>query len=146
MIDKVDKDVVQEKFRQLNIYLKELENFKNISSGELSASLSKQWMILHGLQISIQIIVDVGNHILAAIGESKIEGYVDIIDELGTMQIIPMEFSKKIRGIAGLRNILVHEYTQVDLKMVYNIIQHQPQDFYDFMTYINNYIEKLVNE
>lgn len=97
----VDKEVIKKKSQELNSYLKELEKFKTISWDEFSSSLSKQWMISHGLQLSIQIVIDVGNHILAAIGESKIEDYVDIIDKLGERIIIPSEFARQIRGMAG---------------------------------------------
>ena len=92
------------------------------------------------MQLSIQIILDVGNHILASIGENQIEDYVDIIDKLGERKIIPPEFAKTIRGMAGLRNILVHEYVDLDLKKIYEILQNRLGDFYDFMRYVNRFI------
>lgn len=141
MIGEIDKDVIRKKFQELNLYLKELEDLKGISWNEFSSSLSKQWTILHGLQLSIQIVIDVGNHILAAIGENQIEEYVDIMDKLGEKEIIPFEFSKQIRGMAGLRNILVHEYARVDLNKIYDILQHRLEDFYVFMKYINQYLK-----
>ena len=117
----IDEVLIEKKLRELNRYLKELEDSKNISWDEFYSSLGKQWMICHGLQLSIQTLIDVGNHILAAIGENQIEDYVDIIDKLGERNIIPPEFSKAIRGMAGLRNILVHEYARLDLKKIYDI-------------------------
>ena len=138
----IDKEVVEKKFQQLNSYLKELEKNRDISLGEFLSSLSKQWLICHGLQLSIQIIMDVGNHILASIGENQIEDYVDIIDKLGEKRIIPSEFAKAIRGMAGLRNILVHEYVAIDLKKIYDILQNRLRDFYNFMEYINRFIAK----
>lgn len=83
-----------------------------------------------------------GNHILASIGENQIEDYVDIIDKLGERGIIPSEFAKSIRGMAGLRNILVHEYVDLDLKKIYEILQNRLGDFYDFMEYVNRFISR----
>ena len=71
-------------------------------------------MVCHGLQLSIQVLIDVGNRILAARGENQIEDYVDIIDKLGEKNIVPSEFAQQIRGMAGLRNILVYEYASID--------------------------------
>jgi len=138
----IDKEIIKEKFKELKRYLKELEKSKSISFEEFSSSLSKQWIICHGLQLSIQVLIDVGNHILATLNENQIEDYVDIIDKLGEKNIIPIEFSKKIRGMAGLRNILVHEYVDIDLTKIYEILHKHLDDFYNFINYINQFIEK----
>ncbi len=63
----IDKEVIEKKFQELNIYLKELEKNREISWDDFSSSLGKQWLICHGLQLSIQIIFYVGSHILASI-------------------------------------------------------------------------------
>lgn len=99
-------------------------------------------MVLHGLQLSIQSVMDVGNHILATVGENQIEDYVDIIDKLGERNIIPSEFAQAIRGMAGLRNILIHEYTRIDLNKIYELLQNRLRDFYNFIKYINQFIKK----
>lgn len=138
----IDKEVIREKLQELKRYSKELENFKSISRDEFSSSLGKQWMICHGLQLSIQVLIDVSNHILAAIGENQIEDYVDIIDKLGEKNIIPPEFARQIRGMVGLRNILVHEYVSVDLDKIYEILQNRLDDFHNFIEYINQFMKE----
>lgn len=142
MIKGIDQEVIQKKLQELKRYVKELENLKNITFDEFSSSLSKQWMLHHGLQLSIQVLLDTGNHILAAIGENQIEEYVDVIDKLGEKAIISIDFSKRIRGMVGLRNILVHEYTDIDLHKVYDIVQNKLQDFYHFAEHIADYLSK----
>lgn len=137
----IDKELIRKKLQELNRYLRELENSKDISWEEFCSSLGKQWAICHGLQLSIQTLIDIGNHILAAIGENQIEEYVDIIDKLGERNIIPSEFAQSIRGMAGLRNILVHEYASLDIKKIYDIVQNQLDDFYEFVNHINYYLK-----
>ena len=138
----IDKEVITKKFQELNRYLKELEDFKSISWHEFSSSLGKQWMVFHGLQLSVQALIDVGNHILAAMGENRIEDYADIIDKLGEKNIIPSEFARQIRGMVGLRNILIHEYVSIDLNKIYEILQNRLDDFRDFIKYINQFMKK----
>jgi len=138
----IDKEVIIKKFQELNRYLKELEDFKSISWHEFSSSLGKQWMVFHGLQLSVQVLIDVGNHILAALGENRIEDYADIIDKLGEKSIIPSQFARQIRGMVGLRNILIHEYVSIDLNKIYEILQNRLDDFRDFIKYINQFMKK----
>ncbi|MBU2573713.1 MAG: DUF86 domain-containing protein [Elusimicrobia bacterium] len=139
----VDKEIVSAKLAELGRYLAELERLKAFSFEEVSASLQKTWAIEHGLQIAIQVVIDTGNHILAAIGENRIEDYADIIDRLGERNIIPPDFAGSIRDMAGFRNILVHEYVEVDLKMVYQVLQSRLDDFRKFAGYIGSYLKTL---
>lgn len=138
----VDKEVILKKLQELERYLKELHTFKGLSLEELASSLQKAWSVKHGLQLSIQIVIDVGNHILASIGENRIADYVDVIDRLGERKIIPDDFAKRIRDMAGFRNILVHEYIEVDLKEVHRVLLERLNDFQEFIDYIKVYLGK----
>ncbi|MCC6545046.1 MAG: DUF86 domain-containing protein [Nitrospirae bacterium] len=68
------------------------------------------------------------------------EDYVDVIDKLGEREVIPSEFSQTIRGMAGFRNILIHEYAAVDIKKVYHVLHNQLDDFRKFAEYIDAYL------
>ncbi|MBU4293334.1 MAG: DUF86 domain-containing protein [Actinobacteria bacterium] len=138
----VDKFLVTKKINELKNNLKILHDLKRMPFVKISESLKEQWAVFYGLQISIQIVIDIGNHILASIGENQIEDYADIIDKLGKLEIIPADFAKKIKGMPGLRNILVHEYGIIDIKKIYDILQNNLGDFEDFIFYIKKYIEK----
>ena len=103
--------------------------------------LIKNVSILEGLKnISIQIVIDIGNHILAELKESRIEEYADVIDKLGERQIIPEDFARRIRGITGLRNLLVHEYGVIRIEKIYDMLQNNLSDFTEFHDYIQSYI------
>ena len=117
-----------------------LYEFKKISIDQLKESLKDQWAIYYGLQISIQMIIDIGNHILASLRENQVEEYVEIIDRLGEKEIIPKEFAKKIRPMAGLRNLLVHEYGIIEVEKIYKILQNNIVDFEEFHEYIQKYM------
>lgn len=73
---------------------------------------------------------------------NNIEDYVDIIDRLGEKGIIPVDFAVKIRPMAGLRNILVHEYARIDFEKVYAILRNNLTDFSKFMEYIRMFMDK----
>jgi uncharacterized protein YutE (UPF0331/DUF86 family) len=66
------------------------------------------------LQVAIQSMLDIGSHLIAERGFREADGYAEIIDILGEEGVIPKRFAARIRGMAGLRNILVHDYLEVD--------------------------------
>jgi len=46
------------------------------------------------------------------------------------------------RDLLKRRNILVHMYAEVDVEMVYEILQNNLGDFDEFTKYIARYLEK----
>ena len=118
-----DTSLIRKKLSELENNIQTLERLRSYSLPDLQNDREKAWSVEHGLQLSIQIIIDTGNHILAAKGEQEVEEYVDIIDKLGERAIVPSEFAQAIRGMAGFRNILIHEYEKIDKKNVYSFLQ-----------------------
>ena len=136
----IDKNLIKKKLGELENYILTLEGLRIYSITELQKNREKFWSVEHGLQLSVQLVIDMGNHILAAIGEQEIEDYVDVIDKLGERGIIPSEFSQTIRGMAGFRNILIHEYATVDTQKVYQVLHNQLDDFRKFAKYVDAYL------
>ena len=127
------------KLQDLEKYIQQLRKFQKYRYDEIENDLEKIWAIEHGLQISIQIVIDVGNYILASIGENQVENYTDILDKLGQQNILPSQFVAQIRGMAGFRNVLVHRYAEVDLRVVYDVLQNSLDDFVKYIGYIQSY-------
>jgi len=84
-------------------------------------------------------IIDIGNHIIAEAGENQIDGYSEIFERLAKLNILPQEFAKNIRGMVGFRNIIVHRYGDVNIHLVYEILQKRLYDFQRFIDYIQSY-------
>ncbi len=130
---------ITRKLQELERYIQQLQKFQSYRYDEIESDLEKIWAIERGLQISVQIIIDIGNHILASIGENQIEDYTDVLSKLGKCNILPSEFAERIKGMAGFRNILVHRYAEVDLKRVYDVLQNRLHDFVEYIGYIQSY-------
>jgi uncharacterized protein YutE (UPF0331/DUF86 family) len=133
-------ELIMEKLKELDRYLKQLDLHKGITVDELAGNLDESWIIERGLHLSIQILLDIGNHILASEGIT-VEGYSDIFTRLAEMGVIPFEFEERIKGMAGFRNILVHEYAKLDLKKLVTILDTGLNDIREFAFYIMKYID-----
>lgn len=46
----------------------------------------------------------------------------------------------KIKGMAGLRNILVHDYLRVDLEKLIEFVRFRLEDFLVFMRVVREYL------
>ena len=138
----MDRALIRRRLADLQRNLQTLQQWKSVSYEDWAASTEKVWAVEHGLQTSIQIVLDIGNHLLVDLGENNVEDYSGVIVRLGTAGILPVEVSKRIRPMAGFRNLLVHEYAEVDLKEVYRILRDHLDDFQDFGEHIDAYLSK----
>lgn len=138
----IDRETIYAHLNQLKSTASELSRLKSISLRDYESEISVRWQVERGLQITIQNLLDIGSHLLSALGKNRCETYTEVIDGLAMETIIPEAFADRIRGMAGLRNILVHDYLGVDNRLVHRILQEQLHDFNTFAGYIVHYIER----
>lgn len=86
--------------------------------------------------------LDIGAHLLAARGESDWDEYKEIFLLLGRHGILPERFAKKTAGMAGLRNLLVHEYRRLNLRKIHKHLQKDLGDFERFVKHVRAYLKK----
>ena len=113
---------------------------------EFEKDLSLIWVVEKGLEILIQNLLDIGAHILASEIRNDWEDYGEVIIKLGKHGVIPEEFSVRIKGMAGLRNILIHEYLKVDRKKLFDYLKYRLEDFVQFIKHVRAYQEKTSNK
>lgn len=135
----VNESLVNKKLQELDKYLNNLRRHEGVTRVDLENDIDRMWAIERGLQLSIQIILDLGNHIVSDEGV-PVDNYGDIFDELAKLNIIPGDYATRIKGMAGFRNILVHEYADVDLDIIVDVLNNSLDDFREFANYIKNYI------
>ena len=87
----------------------------------------------HNIQTAIQCVLDIGNHILADIKAGMPEDHRKIFALLATHKIVSDDLAEKLAQMAGLRNVLFHEYLEVDLRMPYRAMTEDLADFEKFV-------------
>lgn len=76
---------------------------------------TREWALRYGLLESIQIVIDIACHIVVHHNLGNAETYADCLQLLENFDIIDEQLADALTGMAGLRNILVHEYVAVDI-------------------------------
>ena len=75
------------------------------------------------LQLAIQVVPDISNHIVADERLGAVEEYRDAIRLLGKSGYLPPDLTQRLLPMAGLRNILVHDYLEIDRSRIYAFMQ-----------------------
>lgn len=85
------------------------------------------------LQLAIQAVLDVSNHVVA---DMKLDLPGDnhaLFELLADRKVLPSKLAKKLTAMAGFRNVLVHEYLEIDRHRVYRVLQQDLSDFEKFI-------------
>ena len=96
----------------------------------------KQDAIAANLQRAAEQVIDLANHVIrkGKLGlpkESK-----ESFEILATAKVIPQELADKLKGMVGFRNIMVHQYQEMDIKIMVDVIEHRLDDLVVFTTHI----------
>ena len=94
------------------------------------------------IEVAIESLVDVSAMIVSAEKLGLPTSEEGIFDILVLNKTIPKECGEKLKDLKGFRNVLVHRYAHVADDIVhYNLINHL-DDFYEFKSVIESYLEK----
>jgi uncharacterized protein YutE (UPF0331/DUF86 family) len=140
----IDRQTLCRRLHALEEYSTELERMAAVlSRSTFDAELGTQWMVEHGLQLAIECILDIGNHLVAGEQLGSPQSYREIIELLGKRGILPNDFVARVRGMPGFRNILVHDYLAVDTSIVWDMLQGGPAQFKEFIGHIAAHLRTL---
>lgn len=84
------------------------------------------------LHLAIECVIDIGNHIISDMKYRKPESNRDIFGILCENGIISGALCESLSKMASFRNILVHDYLQIDRGIVYDIITKNLDDIKSF--------------
>jgi len=114
----VKQELITERLIELDTVLTELARYRGITTAQLKQSLSQRWIVERGLMAAANLIFDVADHILSGQFGLYPETYESSLELLADKGIITQELYQDIKGLGGLRNLLVHEYARVDVEKV----------------------------
>ena len=134
--------VILNLLNSLEYYVARLETLVPDSLASWDTDFTDYWAALHGLQVAVQHIVDIGAHILVSQNLAAPADYRETLLELGRNGIIPLSFAEEISPMAGFRNVIVHQYLGVDPVKVLDVMQNHLDDFRKFSEYIVEYLQR----
>ena len=86
--------------------------------------------------------IDINFHLLRAAGLPPPDDYTKSFQQLATAHIVDPDLAQRIAPAAGARNILVHEYDDLDSIQFYSSLQNALEIFPKYLRKIANYVDK----
>jgi len=129
--------VIQNKLARIEAYLTKLQEIIPDGFKEFEKDWRTQMIAERGLQILIEIIIDVANRLIAINNWGPTTSSADSIRLLVLKKVISSEepYLKMIK----FRNFIVHDYDRVDNAIVYSILTENLGDIRKFRDEVLNY-------
>jgi len=138
----LDNSVVLSRLAKLDEYVCRLKRFESVGLQEYLDNQDMQAVVERYLQLAIQVCIDIANYIIARQRLSFPYEQENIFVLLGKEGVISLDLANKIKGIVSFRNILVHDYMDINSDKVYTILKQGFMDFDEFARAAVHFIEK----
>ncbi len=121
----VEGEIISARLERLKGYLLLLKNVRKLGPARFREDPFVRGAAERYLHLSIECLLDIGNHIIADRNFEKPETYADIFEVLAAHRVISGKLMREVEGMAAFRNILVHDYLKIDPEKVFGVIKEK---------------------
>ena len=123
--------VIQRKFALLDKQLLQLKNHtQDIDFDEFKNSWVLRSMSERALQVMVEIVIDVAERIIAIENAGPTASSAEAIDRLVELNVI--KSTQPYSDMVKFRNLIVHQYEEIDPAIIYDIIKNKLDNFRQF--------------
>ncbi|MBI4504027.1 MAG: DUF86 domain-containing protein [Chloroflexi bacterium] len=121
-------EVVRKRLQKLEEYLNILERLGCYTLEEFLVNPERYGSAERFLQLAIEAIDDVAAHVVAELELGPVEARRDLARHLREHSYIDEDLEQRWMRVIGFRNILVHDYLEIDRKLVYRVLKENLVD------------------
>lgn len=132
--------VIENKISYILKHLAVAKDYQRHSLQEIEKDAKLRGAIERELYVISQAVIDLAEALIAYKKFRKPTTMREAIDILGEEKLLPVSFIAEFDGIVGFRNALAHDYEDLKLEVVYDVLQHKLQQVETFLQYIRDAI------
>jgi uncharacterized protein YutE (UPF0331/DUF86 family) len=136
------RESIEERLKKLAEIYRFFELHKELSYDGLVRDITVTLAVERASALAAEIIIDVLSHILASRHSLFPETYEETIEIAARQEVITDTLFKQLKGLGGYRNILIHEYIDLNYHEVYKNFRKLTDVIPYFQSEIIQYIEQ----
>ena len=119
----VDRNVFDRRLDKLEQLLRKLRGLQSVDLATFLEDEDVQARTERWLQVAIECALDLTNHLIAARGWKTPSTYREAFEVLHKEGLLDSDLAAQMADWAGLRNILVHLYLEIDHRLLHQFLQ-----------------------
>jgi uncharacterized protein YutE (UPF0331/DUF86 family) len=139
----IDSDLVRRKLSRLNMYLDKLKPIADDTFNEYMSDFYKKTSAERLIQLIVECASDINSHVVLESGQRPPEDYTSSFIRAAEAGLINHELANKLKGSGGMRNIIVHEYLDIDDRKIYEVLPIAISDYKEYIRQVDDFLDKL---
>ncbi|MCG2726453.1 MAG: DUF86 domain-containing protein [Elusimicrobia bacterium] len=128
--------VIENKISSVKKYLKILERYRKYSKEEIKGDVDIKGMIERYLYLAVQSTIDLAEALISLKNFRKPTTMGEAFRILYEEKIISSPLKDRLTNMVGFRNILAHDYEEMNYDILYDILHHSVKDINKFLALI----------
>ena len=124
----VDQEIFSRRLDALDVYLERAKRLGKVSAAEFTSTPGIHDLAERYLHLATEAAIDLANHWIADRALRTPESNRDTFSVLEESGELDADLAERLRGWAGFRNVLVHQYASIDHGIAYRAIQEDLDD------------------
>lgn len=138
----IDADLVRRKLSRLNMYLERLSPIISKSLNEYLSEFYYKATAERLIQLIVECASDINNHVVVSKGQRPPEDYTSSFIRAAEAGLISRDLAERIKGSGGMRNIIVHEYMDIDDEKVYKTLPIALSDYKEYIKQVDAFLDR----
>jgi uncharacterized protein YutE (UPF0331/DUF86 family) len=137
----VDSDLILAKAGSVKRHLRRVIEKRNTGLQTFLEDIDRQESVLFNLQMAVQNCIDIAAHIIGEEGFGVPGSTSEMFYLLEENGYLDRNITEKMIKAIGLRNLIVHEYSKIDLAKVFEIAQNDIEDLNEYLIMLFNKLD-----
>lgn len=125
----LNPEVVRRRLEKLEEFIEILESLRRYDRKTFKSDPEHYGSAERFLQLAIESVNDVASHVVAARDLGPIEASRDLPVAFVREGVVDQDLAQRWTRMIGFRNILVHNYLEIDRDIVFDVLQDNLRDF-----------------
>jgi uncharacterized protein YutE (UPF0331/DUF86 family) len=139
----MDRKRVESKILLMLKYIHRLQEFESVTEEEYLNDFDLQLISERLIQLLVEAATDISSYLLVELHQVTPSTYVDSFILAGQNGIITQDLAATLSKSGGMRNRLVHNYDEINHKIVFLAISRALEEYSIYIRQINNYLDSL---
>jgi len=139
----IDRDLVRRKLSRMNMYVDKLAPIAAKTLIEYVSDFYLKTSAERLIQLIVECASDINNHVVLELKQRPAEDYASSFIRAAEVGLISRELADLLKGSGGMRNIIVHEYMEIDDQKVFAVLPKAISGFKKYIKQVDHFLDKL---
>ncbi len=130
---RLDQAMVTQRLREIQLLLTDLAELGAVDAERLRRERPTRHIVERVLSQIVELAGSINIHVVTSLLGRSPDSYASSFDEMARAGVLEWDFAASLRPSAGMRNVLVHDYLDVDHDMVSEAIPLAQKQYSEYV-------------